>query len=122
MDLTLREIQTELKRARAPWALAKGFDGSAPVGAFVPARNVADAGDLVMELTVSGETRQKGRTSSMIFPPEELLRYASRYFTLESGDLLFTGTPAGVGPLVDGDTVLARIDGLPDLGFTVKRP
>jgi 2-keto-4-pentenoate hydratase/2-oxohepta-3-ene-1,7-dioic acid hydratase in catechol pathway len=74
-----------------------------------------------LSLTVNGQTRQAGRTSRMIFSPAELIAHASSRMTMEEGDLLFTGTPEGVGPLVDGDRVIASIDGLPDLALTIRR-
>ncbi len=128
MDLTLRALQTKAKKARAPWAVAKGFDGSGPVGAFVKTPADAEAamaesvaGDRALRLEINGEIRQEGRTAEMLFRPEELIAHASRYFTLEPGDLFFTGTPSGVGPLFSGDKIVASIEGLPELRFTIRR-
>ncbi len=121
IDLTLREIQSAAKQARAPWAVSKGFDGSAPVGDFVTLDQGAAGLARRLHLEVNGETRQSGSSSAMIFSPGEIISHASRFFTLEAGDLIFTGTPPGVGPLLNGDRLSARIDGLPELSFTVKR-
>ena len=121
LDLTLREVQARAKRAGEPWSLAKGFDGAAPMGDFVPASGVARPENLSLSLDVNGEIRQKACTSQMIFSSKDILAYASRFLTLEKGDILLTGTPEGVGPLVDGDVLLARIEGLPELRLTMRR-
>jgi 2-keto-4-pentenoate hydratase/2-oxohepta-3-ene-1,7-dioic acid hydratase in catechol pathway len=112
LDLTLRDLQNEAKRRGEPWCLAKGFDGSAPVSRFVLPAAVRDPGDLAFTLDVNGERRQAGNTSQMIHPIASLLSWASRWITLERGDLLFTGTPEGVGPARPGDRLQARLDGL----------
>ncbi len=103
LDMTLRDVQAQAKKSGLPWALAKGFDTSAPVSPFVPASRVPDASKLGVRLRVNGEERQKGWTRDFIFPLAELLGYVSRYFTLEPGDILFTGTPEGVGRVSPGD-------------------
>jgi len=121
LDLTLRDLQAAAKKAGGPWAIAKGFDRSAPIGDFLPAGAVPNPADLPVCLEVNGETRQQASTADMIFTPAVLAAYASRYFTLEAGDLLITGTPAGVGPLDDGDVVHARIGDLPELRLTMRR-
>ncbi len=121
LDLTLRGIQATAKERGAPWSVAKGFDGSAPVGDFVSSGDhPADSGR-VLRLLVNGEQRQEGSTAEMIFSPGRIISFASRYFTLEPGDLFFTGTPSGVGPLYDGDRISASIDGLPELHFKFHR-
>lgn len=121
VDLTLRAIQARAKEDRAPWTVAKGFDRSAPVGDFVAAGDVSADKPRALRLSVNGETRQEGNAARMIFPPTRIISFASRYFTLEEGDLFFTGTPPGVGPLRDGDRVSAEVEGLPGLDFTVRR-
>ena len=121
LDLTLRDVQARAKKAGGPWAAAKGFDGAAPVGGFLPVSSLRDLRDLAISLAVNGEVRQASRTSRMIFPPAELIAYVSSRMTLEEGDLLFTGTPEGVGPLVDGDHLVGSIEGLPDLTLTIRR-
>jgi acylpyruvate hydrolase len=122
LDLTLRDLQSRAKEDGGPWCLAKGFDGAAPVGPFVARSSISDPHSLKIELSVNGEVRQSARTSSMIHRIDHLLSYVSRLMTLEPGDILLTGTPEGVGPLSDEDSVLARIDGLPDLGVEIARP
>ncbi|MCP3978752.1 MAG: hotdog fold thioesterase [bacterium] len=110
LDLTAREVQAQAKSRGEPWTLAKGFDGSAPVSAVAAREAVGDGSALDIRLTVNGETRQQGNTSSMSRSVAELIEHASRWITLEPGDLLFTGTPAGVGPLHSGDRARAEID------------
>jgi 2-keto-4-pentenoate hydratase/2-oxohepta-3-ene-1,7-dioic acid hydratase in catechol pathway len=110
IDLTARDRQRVAKKRGGPWAVAKGFDGSAPVSEVAPAEEVGDPGDLAMELRVNGELRQSARTSEMLFKIPELLAYASNIFTLEPGDLFFTGTPSGVGPIRPGDRIDVEIE------------
>lgn len=110
LDLTARDWQREAKKQGLPWAVAKGFDGSAPVSELAPADEVGDPSDLAIELRVRGELRQSARTSDMLFQVPEILSYASTFFTLEPGDLVFTGTPSGVGPISRGDVLEAQIE------------
>jgi 5-carboxymethyl-2-hydroxymuconate isomerase len=119
LDLTLRDVQAELKAKGLPWEIAKAFDTACPLSTFVPAANVADPQQLRLRLTVNGELRQDGTTAAMLRPVTRLLSEVSRYFTLEAGDILLTGTPAGVGPLVAGDQVEAVIDGVGSLSVKV---
>ncbi len=117
-DLTRRDLQAEAKASGGPWDLAKALDRGAMLGPLVPMPGeVLDRGALV--LTVNGEKRQDGDLSDMIWSIPELLAKLSRYFELRSGDLVFTGTPAGVGPLAKGDSVEVRIADLPPLRFTL---
>lgn len=109
LDMTLRDVQSEAKKKGLPWTLAKGFDTSAPVSEFVPAAEVADPHALAVELRVNGTVRQSGHTSSFIFRLERLIAYISTYFTLEAGDILFTGTPEGVAQTLPGDTLEATL-------------
>ncbi len=122
LDLTLRDLQAAAKKRGGPWALAKGFDGSAPVGCFVARESIENPHDLSIELRVNDEVKQSARTSSMIHRVPDLLAYVSRFLTLEPGDILLTGTPEGVGPLADGDVLLARVEGLPELEVEILRP
>jgi fumarylpyruvate hydrolase len=110
IDLTLRDLQREAKRRGEPWDVAKGFDGSAPVSVVAPAAEVGDGSGLAITLRVNGQTRQSATTSAMIHGVADLVSIASRYITLEPGDLLFTGTPAGVGPVRPGDVIQAEIE------------
>lgn len=107
LDMTLRDVQSEAKKKGLPWTLAKGFDTSAPLSEFVPAAQVPDPHSLTVELRVNGTVRQTGSTSSFIFRLEHLISYISAFFTLEAGDILFTGTPEGVAQTVPGDTLEA---------------
>ncbi|MGV3524009.1 MAG: fumarylacetoacetate hydrolase family protein [Candidatus Sericytochromatia bacterium] len=110
LDLTLRDRQAEAKAQGRPWSVAKGFAGSAPVSHFLPAGAVALPQPL--SLHVNGELRQQGSTEQMIFDLPALVSYLASVFALRRGDLVFTGTPAGVGPLKPGDQVQARLGGL----------
>lgn len=109
LDLTLRDVQSRLKEKGQPWERAKAFDGAAPVSGFVDARGVSVRQNLEVSLEINGDTRQHGHTGQMLFPTFELLADINQVFTLEPGDLVFTGTPAGVGPLNSGDTFTARL-------------
>jgi len=109
LDMTLRDVQNVAKQKGLPWAVAKGFDTSAPISEFVPAASVAEPHRLTVELTVNGSARQKGSTSDFIFKLDHLLSAISEIFTLEQGDIIFTGTPEGVAQTVAGDTLLARL-------------
>lgn len=117
LDLTLRDRQARAKAKGQPWAVAKGFAASAPVSTFLPAEHL-DPADLELSLRVNGELRQQGRTREMLFSIPELLVYLSSVFQLQRGDLIFTGTPDGVGALQRGDKAEARLDDL--LSLTVE--
>lgn len=121
-DLTRRDVQARAKQAGHPWALAKGFDASGPIGRWRPAPSWAPSPDAVIQLDVNGESRQQAALGDMIWSVGELIARVSREVTLHPGDVLFTGTPAGVGPLRVGDRVRGHIDGLPDLDFEVVAP
>lgn len=109
IDVTAREMQAAAKQKGHPWAVAKGFDTFCPVSRPLPATAV-DPRTATIELDVSGEPRQAARTGDMVWSVPELLSYISSIMTLEPGDLVLTGSPEGVGPLVPGDTVEARLD------------
>lgn len=112
LDLTLRDLQSTLKEKGHPWEIAKAFDGSCVLSEFLPVAQIADVQSIEFSLSVNGVRRQHGVTSSQIFPILDLLQQASRHFTLEPGDVLLTGTPAGVAALHDGDRLCAEIPGL----------
>jgi fumarylpyruvate hydrolase len=114
VDLTRRDRQAEAKAASRPWDLAKGFDASAPIGPIAPLGGFDPARGRI-RLDVNGETRQDADLSDMIWPVAEHVSILSRSVALMPGDLVMTGTPAGVGPLAAGDLLHGRIDGLPDL-------
>ncbi|KZY18878.1 isomerase/hydrolase, partial [Alcanivorax sp. HI0035] len=109
LDLTLREVQNTLKEKGHPWERAKAFDGAAPVSGFIDARGISVKQKLNVTLEINDEVRQHGHTGQMLFPTFELISEISQTFTLEPGDLVFTGTPAGVGPLNSGDKFTARL-------------
>ena len=117
VDLTRRDIQAEAKSQGRPWDAAKGFDASAPCGALTLG-SLPDP-DGAIGLTVNGAVRQSGRLGDMIWSPAEVVAEASRLWRLKPGDLIFTGTPEGVGPMVRGDRVEASIEGLAPLAFTL---
>lgn len=110
VDLTLRERQAELKRQGLPWEVAKAFDGSALVSPLSPFRGELDDGiaAIQLETRVNGELRQQASATDMLFRPSELLAHLGRYWQLRPGDLLFTGTPEGVGPVCPGDVIEMR--------------
>lgn len=120
IDLTLRDVQQRLKAQGLPWDQAKGFDTSCPLSDFVPAGQVPDPHALRLTLSVNGETRQDGNTAEMIFKIPALISAASAIFTLEKGDILLTGTPAGVGPVVQGDQICAEIEGVNWLNIGIQ--
>jgi 2-keto-4-pentenoate hydratase/2-oxohepta-3-ene-1,7-dioic acid hydratase in catechol pathway len=113
-DITARDLQ----RRDGQWTRGKGFDTFCPIGPWIETE--FDPADAVITCSVSGELRQMGSTRDMVFPVRQLVAYASSIMTLEPGDLLLTGTPAGVGPLVDGDELLTSIEGLGELRNPVK--
>lgn len=121
IDVTARDLQSVLKEKSQPWTLAKGMDTFAPIGSFVPASSISDPHNLSVKLTVNGQTRQEGNTSEMIFSIPALISYISQFATLHEGDLIFTGTPAGVGQLKNGDKVVAQLgNNLSRLSVSVK--
>ncbi|NMM48107.1 fumarylacetoacetate hydrolase family protein [Marinigracilibium pacificum] len=120
IDFTARDLQTEAKEKGLPWALAKGFNGSAPISDFIPVSEFEDLQNLDFELQVNGETRQKGNTSLMMYKIDELIAYISRFITLSTGDIIFTGTPKGVGPVKPGDRLTGILEGRKMLDFDIK--
>jgi len=120
IDFTARDVQSKLKAKGLPWELAKGFNGSAPISNFVPKTNFPNLQNLNFRLDINGETRQMGNTSLMLFKIDYLISFVSRYFLLQQGDILFTGTPKGVGPVQVGDRLTAFIEDNPMLTFDVK--
>ncbi len=121
LDMTARDLQSKAKQKGHPWSIAKGFDTFAPLGNLAPAEAVPNPQDLHISLMVSGEKRQHGHTGAMVFRLATLIAYCSRIYTLDPGDLLYTGTPEGVGPVEDGDVLEATCTGLPSLRVTVRR-
>lgn len=109
LDLTLREVQKTLKGLGRPWELAKAFDCSAPLSPFTPLDQFGDIQNIDFSLTVNGQLRQRGNTKQMIRPITQLLSIISESFTLLPGDVVLTGTPAGVGPLLVGDELTMKM-------------
>jgi 2-keto-4-pentenoate hydratase/2-oxohepta-3-ene-1,7-dioic acid hydratase in catechol pathway len=120
IDFTARDIQSRHKEKGLPWELAKGFDGSAPVSNFVPKTNFADLYNLNLKLDINGETRQNGNTKNVLFSFERILAFVSQYITLKKGDLIFTGTPEGVGRVNVGDHLEGYLENEKLLDFYVK--
>ncbi|WP_297549016.1 fumarylacetoacetate hydrolase family protein [Thermococcus sp.] len=119
LDITARDLQAEAREKGLPWTIAKGFDTFAPVGPRIVDRRELRIDDLEIGLKVNGQLRQLGRTSEMIFKVPELIEYISSIMTLEPGDIIATGTPAGIGPLRHGDRVEAWIEGIGRVEFDV---
>ena len=109
-----------MKKQGLPWEIAKGFDTACPLSPFAPANRVNDPQQLRIRLTVNGELRQDGTTDLMITPVAELLSYLSGIFTLEPGDVVLTGTPAGVSAIVSGDRLQAEVVGIAQLAVSVR--
>lgn len=117
VDLTRRDLQNGFKAKGQPWDAAKAFDASAPISAIVPTTGLIPRGRI--SLSVNGETRQDGQVADMIWSVEEILVEAGKLWKLESGDLVFTGTPEGVGPLARGDRVEGSVEGVGSLSFGI---
>jgi acylpyruvate hydrolase len=120
LDMTLRDVQTEAKKRGLPWSVAKGFDTSAPISAPIRRELVGDPHTLAIELSVNGTIRQSSNTRHMILRIPEIIAYCSTVFSLEAGDLIFTGTPEGVGPVKSGDRIDASIAGVGSLTVGVR--
>ncbi len=120
IDLTARDIQQRCKEKGLPWEKAKGFDGSAPLSATIPLSDFKDIQDVRFELHLNGNVVQQGWTGDMIFPVNRIITEASKFFMLKIGDLIFTGTPAGVGALQAGDRLEAFIEGRKMLDFEIR--
>ena len=121
LDMTARIWQEDAKKKGLPWTAAKGFDTSLPLGDFWPKDRVQDPGNLTLWLKVNDVLKQRGSVRDMLFPVPALVSEVSRIHTLVPGDLILTGTPAGVGPVVAGDTVTAGIEELGvQINFSVK--
>jgi fumarylpyruvate hydrolase len=119
IDLTRRDRQRDARDLRLPWEVGKSFDASAPCGPIVRARDARHFQGCAITLSVNGVERQRGDIGQMIWSVPEVIAQLSQQVTLGAGDLIYTGTPAGVGPVVAGDVIAARIDGLPSLTITI---
>jgi acylpyruvate hydrolase len=121
IDFTARDLQQKAKEKGLPWDIAKGFNGSAPISdRFLPVSSFKDLANINFKLEVDGQLKQAGNTSLMLFPFDVIISYLSRFFTLRTGDLIFTGTPKGVGPVVVGNKLSAYIENEKLLEFEVK--
>jgi len=110
IDFTARDLQAQCKAKGLPWEKAKGFDGSAPMGNFVPLSHFKNINDLNFRLDINGKTVQKGTTKDLLFSFDTIIEYVSKFVTLKQGDLIYTGTPEGVGPVQIGDKMEAYIE------------
>jgi len=119
LDMTRRDRQAEMKKSGKPWEIGKAFDQSAPIGPLVPVGDRGAWAQGAISLSVNGRLRQDGDLAQLIWPLKEMLAELSKAWTLRAGDLIFTGTPAGVGPVQRGDLVEAQFEGLPGLSLRV---
>ena len=119
LDLTLRDIQDQQKDNGLPWEIAKGFDTSCPISEFIAADKVSHPNNLQLQLKVNGEIRQQGNTAQMMRSVEEIIAEISTFYTLESGDIILTGTPAGVSRIIAGDQLEGTIEKVGSLQVSV---
>lgn len=110
IDFTARDLQQKLREAGQPWDLCKGFDGAAAIGDWVGMEKIRDVQAVHFHLDINGATVQEGCTSDMLFKVDEIIAYISRFFTLKTGDLIYTGTPAGVGPVHIDDHLTGYVE------------
>jgi 2-keto-4-pentenoate hydratase/2-oxohepta-3-ene-1,7-dioic acid hydratase in catechol pathway len=120
IDITARDLQNRQSKAGLPWEISKCFDGAAPIGKFVPVISVKDTGNMDFRLEINNKIVQQSNTSDMIFNISQIIEFVSRFFTLKTGDLIFTGTPSGVGPLKKNDHLVAFLEDKPLLDFLIK--
>ena len=120
IDFTARELQAELRKKGLPWEMCKGFDGAAAIGEWVSVDKFRDVQALQFHLDINGQTVQEGRTSDMLFKIDEIIEYISKYFTLKTGDIIYTGTPVGVGPVNIDDHLTGYIEDRKVLEFNIK--
>ena len=120
IDFTARDLQRKYRAEGKPWELSKGFDNSAAIGDFIPVERFKDVQNLDFHLDIDGNTVQKGNTRDMIFKIDEIIAYVSQFYTLKIGDLLYTGTPVGVGPVSIGNHLEGYLEGEKLLDFYVR--
>lgn len=120
VDFTARDLQRKLKAEGKPWEISKAFDNSAVIGDFLPVTELGDIQNIRFRLDLNGKTVQNGNSADMIFPINELISYVSRFFTIKIGDILFTGTPVGVGKVAIGDRLEGYIFDKKMFDFYVK--
>ena len=122
IDLTRRDVQIEARKTGRPWEIGKSFDASAPIGVIAPLNGGALPRRGALSLRVNGELRQQGDIAEMIWNSAEIVSALSKQYTLEPGDLIFTGTPAGVGPTVAGDELIGEVEGVGAIRITITQP
>lgn len=120
VDFTARDVQAKCKEKGLPWEKAKAFDGSAPIGKFIKKEQLGDLSNLNFELKINGQLRQLGNTKDLLFSFDKVISYVSKFVTLKVGDLIYTGTPEGVGPVKIGDKLQGYMNGDLCLEFEVK--
>lgn len=120
IDFTARDVQTECKKKGLPWEIAKAFDQSAPIGKLINKSTLDNIDNINFLLKINGEEKQNGSTGDMIFSINQIIAYLSKFITLKEGDLIFTGTPSGVGPITIGDHFEAFVEGEKLLDFVIK--
>lgn len=120
IDFTARDLQKQLREKGLPWELCKGFDGAATIGNWVPVDKFRNIQALQFHLDINGKTMQQGCTSDMLFKIDEIIEYISKYFTLKTGDIIYTGTPVGVGPVNIDDHLEGYIEDRKVLEFNIK--
>ena len=120
IDFTARDLQQKQKEKGLPWEIAKAFDDSAPIGQFVKLSEYKNIQDISFSLDINGKTVQNGHTSDMLFSVDKIIAYVSQFVSLKIGDLIYTGTPAGVGQVKIGDQLEAYIEGQKLLNFNIK--
>jgi len=120
IDFTARDVQRKLKAEGKPWEISKAFDNSAVIGNFLPATEFEDIQNISFSLDINGKTVQQGNSKDMIFPINELIAYVSRFFTIKIGDILFTGTPVGVGKVAINDRLQGYIGTNKMFDFNIK--
>lgn len=120
VDFTARDLQSEMKKKGLPWEIAKGFDYSAPVSEFIPIPELGEPDQLHFRLDLNGEAVQEGNSRDMIFGFDQIISYVSQFMTLKTGDLIFTGTPAGVGPVQINDHLECFLQDRKLMDFFVK--
>ena len=119
LDMTRRDLQNDMKKQGRPWSIGKGFDASAPIGPLTPAAQVPGIHEAAITLSVNGSTTQSGRIAGMIWSVAEVIAHLSQAWALAPGDLIYTGTPEGVGPVKVGDRLEASVEGLAPLSLEV---
>lgn len=120
IDFTARDLQAQCKAKGLPWEKAKSFDSSAPIGKFVNKTDLGDLQNLNFELKINNESKQKGNTSDLLFSFDKVIAYVSQFVTLKVGDLIYTGTPEGVGPVKIGDQLHGSLNGIELFCFEIK--